>query len=196
VTINKSISLTGVVGAGIDTNGGTAVTILNGPEVHLDHLIFQNVSGARSGTGVNAGGGLQITHCTVKGYGIGIMLAFSIFQIADTLITENDTGISAGPSTGLLDHVVLFLNKIGTVVSGAGTTVDVVDTIASNNGVGFSVSTFRTSAAFTFAHSTIERNTTGIDLAGHGTATSFGDNHIKFNGTDVSGGTLTNVGTQ
>jgi hypothetical protein len=46
VTINKSITITGVQGAGIDTNGGTAVTITGAANVSilLDHLTIKNVT--------------------------------------------------------------------------------------------------------------------------------------------------------
>src|SRR5262245_33877434 len=58
VTITKSITITGVQGAGIDTNGGTAVSVTAfSITVHLDHLIINNVSGsggtAISGTGIS-----------------------------------------------------------------------------------------------------------------------------------------------
>jgi hypothetical protein len=46
------------------------------------------------------------------------------------------------------------------------------------------------------AHSTVVGNTVGINISNGGSATSFGDNHIKGNGTDVKGGALKNVGTQ
>jgi hypothetical protein len=51
-------------------------------------------------------------------------------------------------------------------------------------------------ASLSVASSTIEGNGTGINLEAPESATSFGDNHIKGNGTDVKGGTLTNIGTQ
>jgi hypothetical protein len=50
--------------------------------------------------------------------------------------------------------------------------------------------------SLTIASSTIEGNGTGIAIEAFATATRFGDNHIKDNGTDVKFGTLTNVGTQ
>jgi hypothetical protein len=49
VTINKSISITGVEGAGIDTNGGNAITVNpppGTPTINLDKLVIQNVSGS------------------------------------------------------------------------------------------------------------------------------------------------------
>src|SRR5947207_1566385 len=46
VTINKSISITGVDGAGIDTRGGTAISInigLGVAAINLANLVIQNV---------------------------------------------------------------------------------------------------------------------------------------------------------
>jgi hypothetical protein len=180
VTINKSISLTGAAGAGIDTQGGTAVSIIlsAGGIVRLDHLIINNVSGS-GGTGVVAAifatGDVTITHCTVKGYGDGITAAPGSLVIADTAVTDNGAGIAGGGSTNfVLDNVLVVNNKIGVIIP--------------------------PKSSFSFARSTIENNGTGVQIAPPGTvalARSFGDNHIKGNGTEVSGGgTLTNVGTQ
>jgi hypothetical protein len=71
VTINKSISITGVPGAGIDTKGGNAITLSIGSgAINLANLIIQNVSG--SGVGgisnnvVTSSFSVTITHCTVR----------------------------------------------------------------------------------------------------------------------------------
>src|ERR1700730_18069252 len=77
VTITKSISITGVEGAGIDTNGGTAITVPAmgaSATINLATLLIQNVGG--SGTsGISAVSSvpptLTITHCTVRGFGTG-----------------------------------------------------------------------------------------------------------------------------
>jgi hypothetical protein len=182
VTTNKSISITGVDGAGIDTNGGGAITI-NSPgagvniTISLANLLVQNVSGSgMAGAGITVGGGLglslKITHCTVRGFSTGIGLAFATpFLIADTVVTNNQTGIVAARSSGTLDHVVVFQNSSGVVVGRPGGLLpDVL-----------------------LAHSTVTQNGIGVDLTGGaggdqiGSAASFGDNHIRFNGTDVRG---------
>jgi hypothetical protein len=171
VTINKSITVTGVQGAGIDTNGGTAVSVTAfSITVHLDHLIINNVSGsggtAISGTGIS----LEVTHCTIQGYGTGLVVTESGFVIADTIIKDNGMGIQMLRVSGTLDRVQLFSNTTGVFMPNLATLF-----------VGGSA---------------IERNGTGISIEAVSTVTSFGDNHIKGNGTDVKGGTLTNVGTQ
>jgi hypothetical protein len=77
VTINKSISLTGVVGAGIVTNGGDGIDIRRSSvtaTVNLANLIIENVSGGSKGVGISTTGpkSLAVTHCTVRGFGTGI----------------------------------------------------------------------------------------------------------------------------
>jgi hypothetical protein len=172
VTISKSISLTGVQGAGIDTNGGTAVNITAPPpsHVHLDHLIINNVTGS-GGVGIfpNTGTSLEITHCTIQGYAGGMSFVFAEFVIADSVIKDNGTGIAMVHANGTLDHVRLYKNTNGLRVSNGGVFI---------------------------GGSSIENNGTGISIEFSGAATSFGDNHIKGNTTDVKFGTLTNVGTQ
>jgi hypothetical protein len=120
-----------------------------------------------------------------------IAISFSSFLIADTVVTNNQTGISAGATNGNLDHVVASRNKnAGVTISRAGITA--VDTVADNNGTGFQAGF---GGFFVLARSTAAGNSIGVDLTG-GSAASFGDNHIRSNGTDVRGGSMTNVGTQ
>ena len=69
--------------------------------------------------------------------------------------------------------------------------VAAVDTVAEKNGTGFSVS----EAGLFLAHSTAIGNGIGVSIPPNASATSFGDNHISGNGTDVKG-TLTKIGTQ
>jgi Periplasmic copper-binding protein (NosD) len=196
VTINKSISLTGVPGAGIDTQGETGISGggFNGT-INLANLIIRNVSG--SGTsGIGSGGlsSLNVVHCTVQGYSVGIFVASEKFVIADTVVTNNQTGIDVGLAAGTLDHVTLSNNATGVVLETPSphappASVTAVNTIAESNGTGFAVSGF---SNLSLARSTVIGNVVGI----RGSATSFGDNHIKGNRTDVQGGTLTNVGRQ
>jgi hypothetical protein len=206
VTINKSISITGVEGAGIDTKGGTGITVNPPPgttTIHLDKLVIQNVSGSgTAGISVRGGPGLTgtITHCTVRGFGTGISLSGTPFQagptrldwlIADTVVTNNGSGISASFMAPIFDHVVMYQNTFGVSIGRAGGTF--VDTIVSNNNqVGIVVS----EGTALLGHSTVTENGTGIAVGPPGAqATSSGDNLIYNNGTNVSG-TLTKVGTQ
>jgi hypothetical protein len=197
VTITKSISITGVEGAGIDTNGGIGININAGPStVSIANLLIQNVSG--SGTDGIAlfpnSTNLKITHCTVRGFATGISLIgpATSFLIADTVVTNNGDGISAETlSGGTLDHVVAYGNSRG--VAAVKSVITAVDTIANNNGTGFELLNLPGNTLF-LARSTAIGNSVGVSV-GSAPGTSFGDNHIKGNGTDVQG-TLTNVGTQ
>jgi hypothetical protein len=195
VTINKSITITGVQGAGIDSSGGTAISnpIGSGATVNLTNLIIRNVSGSGD-TGISAPehGLMTVTHCTVQGYGTGIGSFESTLLIVDSIVTNNKIGIEAVTSVADLNHVIVSFNTNVGVISTRGSAVRAVDTIADNNGDGFDVG----SGGLFLAHSTASGNAVGINILGGGSATSFGDNHIKGNGTDVKGGTLTNVGTQ
>ena len=200
VTIAKSISITGVEGAGIDTNGGAGITITSTHgTVSIANLLIQNVSGSGiTGIAGPLNVNLNITHCTVRGFDTGISLSgpsLAPFLIADTVVTNNVYGISAGPFvSGTLDHVVINGNK-GVGVSGLKSVITAVDTIANNNGTGFSVANLPGTTSLFLARSTAIGNRIGVSISGGAPATSFGDNHIKGNGTDVQG-TLTNVGTQ
>lgn len=203
VTINKSITITGVDGAGIDTNGGTAISIATAIPtrlvIRLDRLILQNVSGS-STTGIFIGnpmdweGTLWVAHCNIEGYSTGIAVFRATLVATDTAISRNNTGISVLRAGATLDHVLLSGNKTSGVAAGLAS-LTVVDTTATGNGDGFTIG----STVSSFARSTITANTVGIDFGsppGPGNAISFGNNHIKGNVTDVKGGTLTNVGTQ
>ncbi len=182
VTINKSITITGVAGAGIVANGGTAIRIFGLPStVNLANLLILNQN-VRSSHSVGIGGGLRgsltVKHCTVQGF---------------------ETGVLISGTFGALEHVVVTSNTIGVKISSeprvAEGTVAAVDTLAENKGTGFAVD--GSGSNLSLAHSTVIENGVGINLSNGGAATSFGDNHIKGNlPTDVKGGTLTNVGTQ
>jgi hypothetical protein len=107
VTINKSITITGVRGAAIDTNGGPAISLTQGTEtVQLDHLILQNVSGSGMAGIIFTGKGygpahLEITHCTIRGYGDGIDLSSGggaapperTLRIKNTVVIDNGDDI-------------------------------------------------------------------------------------------------------
>jgi hypothetical protein len=207
VRIDKSISITGVEGAGIDTNGGIGINIINTPvtgaiTVSIANLLIRNVSGPGSPGSTGIAGtpnsiNLKITHCTVRGFGEGISMhgPFTTpFLIADTVVTNNGTGISAvSLSGGTLIRVVAYGN-IGAGVHAVKSVITAVDTIANNNGTGFELLNLPGPTLF-LARSTAIGNTIGVSIGGGATATSFGDNHIKGNGTDIQG-PLTNVGTQ
>jgi hypothetical protein len=199
VRITKSITITGVDGAGIDAVDGpavhaiTAVSDVGAGAVKLSNLVIQKVKGS-GGAGASAifGNYLEISRCTIRGFDTGISIGLNgRYLITNSIVTNNNVGINLGDVSGTLDHVIASNNSTG-IVFGTGTH-SVVDTIANNNSqTGIYV--FIGANVF-LARSTVSGNATGVDIPGPGPATSFGDNHIKGNGKDIVG-KLVNVGTQ
>lgn len=216
VTISKTISLTGVDGAGIYWNSirGSAITIDTSGLVSLTGLTL-NGTGAHEGqqnSGIifNGSGELTITHCTITNFldaGIDIRESSEGFLIAHTVVSNTKTGITiAAPQAawfagGVLDHVQVHSNRVdGIVVGGASgggvTYLTAVGITASDNGRNGIV--VQGNSAVTLAHSTITGNATyGISIVGtQAGAVSFGDNYIRGNGQDINGGTLFHVSAQ
>jgi hypothetical protein len=211
MTITKSISITGIEGAGINGSTGNAITINAGPNdvVNLSHLILDGTRNADNGILLNSGGSLTITHCTIRNFvQRGIILqptaGKTTFLIADAFVLDNPgDGIGVVPQgvglvQGTLDHVSMNKNGgDGLVIDGGFTSGSVgvrsVESMANDNGIaGFVVGA---RAVLWLAHSAATGNNTGVSIALFTQVISFGDNHIRGNNSDVSG-TLTNVGTQ
>jgi hypothetical protein len=186
IKITKSISITGVVGAGIQVTSPnqTAVNISGSNSFTVINLANLTLAGPTppSGTGVAfslaapefVGSSVMIINCIARNFGTGIGIAgagqSSLVNvlIKNTIVTNNSIG----------------LGLIG--VKGA-----VVDSVAANN-TGTGISTGGGSF-FQLAHTTVAGNGTGVTIGNVGV--SFGDNHIYGNGTDLIG-TLKNVGTR
>ncbi len=209
VTITKSISLTGVDGAGINRASGDHITVNAGPNdtINLSRLILDGFKTAGNGIVLNSGGSLTITHCVVRNFanqGIRLLpTGLTIFLIGDTLVSDNlGTGIAvapqgAGSSRGSLDHVSANKNGQGITVTGFATSgvpidVSVVDRMAAENFFGFGVGP---GGLLRLARSAAARNDTGVFINTGATVESAGDNFINGNGTDVSG-TLTKFGSR
>ena len=205
LTINKSISVTGVEGAGIfqDVRQGgqdAAITIDAAPNdvIYLSHLILDGFKTASNGIVFLTGGSLTISYCTVRNFvinGIGFFpIGTSRFLIRDTLVSDNVIGINVtaqnvGSAQGTLEHVLITRNStFGLKIFNPQTdTVRVINSIAANNvGTGF----FTGHGGLLLAHSAATANGVGVNFGA-----SAGNNFIRGNGTEVSG-TLTNVGTR
>jgi hypothetical protein len=202
VTITKSISLTGVEGAGIfQTHAASnAITVNVGPNdtVNLSRLTLDGLKTARNGILLGSGGSLTIIHCRVRNFtDNGIELsptATSTVLIADTSASNNSNGIffnvEPGPFIGTLDHVTVNNNDNGVVV--AGFSVLAVNSTAGNNrNAGFDLGS---GAVLRLARSAVTGNGTGVAVGGT-ESESEGDNFINGNGTDVSG-TLNKFGVK
>ena len=209
VTITKSVSLTGVAGAGINSASGDHITINAGPDdtINLSRLTLDGFKTAGSAIVLNSGGSLTITHCVVRNFGSqGIVLlptGLTTFLIGDTLVSDNlGTGIAiapqgAGSTQGTLDHVSANRNGQGITVTGFATSgvpidVSVVDSMATNNSFGFGVGP---RGLLRLAGSAAARNNTGVFINTGARVESATNNFIDGNDTDVSG-KLTNFRTQ
>jgi hypothetical protein len=206
VTINKSISITGVEGAGIfqPIAGSNAITINAGPNdiINLSHLTLDGFKTANRGIELNSGGSLSVSHCIVRNFLFDGILLFPMgstaFLIADTIASNNNDGVSVVPQAtgtahGTLDHVFATNNLgigIGTGGSGGPSTVLAVESIAAQNSIGFFVNSGK---FLRLGHSAATGNGTGVQVSGR--AESAGNNFVRGNGTDVAG-PLPNVGTQ
>ncbi|MGH6837334.1 MAG: right-handed parallel beta-helix repeat-containing protein [Methylocella sp.] len=196
VIINKSTSITGVEGAGIDRVAGDAITINAGPndKINLSHLTIDGLKTGNAGISLNSGRSLTITHCTVRNFrGSGIVLVptgTTDFLIGDTLVSDNvEDGILifpiGGAAIGTLDHVLANKNGTGISVGSNGKAeVMAVDSIATNNAaVGFGSSI---GGVLRLARSVATGNGTGLFIADRNVY-SFGDNYIRGNGINING---------
>ena len=209
VTITKSISLTGVEGASINLESGDHITINAGPDdtINLSRLTLDGFKTAGNGIVLGSGGLLTITHCVVRNFADqGIVLqptGLTKFLIGDTLVSDNEgTAIAVAPQgagsiQGTFDHVSANKNGQGITVTGFATSgvpidVSVVDSMVTNNSIGFGAGP---RGLLRLAGSAAARNNTGVFINTGATVESAIDNLINGNDTDVSG-ELTNIHTQ
>ena len=72
VIINKSVSITGVPGAGINSTpaGGTSISINAGQSdtINISNLILDGLKIATVGLDLQSGGSIAITHCIVRNF--------------------------------------------------------------------------------------------------------------------------------
>lgn len=201
--ITKSISITGVEGAGIFPLSAITINAGANDTINLSHLILDGFKQAQNGIVLNSGGSLTISHCTVRNFNNnGIQLSPTgnvTFLIADVTVSDNGAaGINVvpqgtGSAKGTLDHVSARKNFDGIRIRSSSAVVLAVDSTAANNtGTGFRVS-FR--AVLRLARSAATDNGIGVIVQPNATAESAGNNFIRGNGTNVFG-TLTNFGTQ
>lgn len=208
LTINKSISITGVDGAGVvRSTAGAAVTINAGAAgvVSLSNLTIDGFNKtATTGISLNSAATVTIRNCTVRNFSDrGIYLRPSTtlrFLLADVAVTDNNSnGVDISPfgtASGVLDHVLAARNAgtgIWLAASLAGPLdVSANDSVASeNSSTGFLVGVGATTLRLN--HSTITKNSVGIAIGG--TARSAGNNFINGNSSTNVSGTLAIDGT-
>ena len=204
MVITKSISISGVEGAGIDRNSGDAILIKTAPNdvVNLSHLILDGNKAAKNGIRIiQPAGSLTIAHCTVRNFTTGLFYEMSggttNFLIRDTLFSDNSgdaifiAPLGKNSAQGVLNHVLINNNGDGLHIFGFAGVADIlaIDSSATNNVIaGFDDQ----SGTLRLAHSTAKGNGIGVSV-GDKTYSS-GDNFINGNVQDISG-TLINAGT-
>lgn len=208
LTINKSISITGVEGAGIfqDVRDG-AITINAGPNdaIHLSHLILDGFKTAKFGIGLNSGGSLTITHCIVRnfasiGIAVGNQVGAARFLIRDTLVSDSGLGVlvvplGTGSAQGTVARVLMDRNASAGLFVRSGSDVTVVDSVATNSSMGGQGFGLDEGGHLHLAHSAATANTAGVAFNLPNRVDSGGNNFIRGNGTDVTKA-LTTIGTR
>ena len=195
LTITRSISINNDSGgeASITVPGGNTGIIVNaaaGAYVNLRGLTIQGVGfGTTTGLQFNSGLFLTITQCVVRNHtGNGISFipnASSNLSVSNTLVADNGAnGIFIAPTLspvvrGMLDRVTLLNNGFaGLNVSGSGSTnggigVQVVDSVAANNG------SFQNGGGFV-AQSTAGHSLTGMWLFRSVASNNFNSGVVAF----------------
>jgi hypothetical protein len=209
VTIDRSVSITGVDGAGIYSAQARGVGIVierGAAPVRLTRLTIDGYGHTpaplgSSGIVINGPGTVTIKDCTIRHFadtGIDIRDSTLGFLIVNTLVAANGRGgikIASGsqPSIGVLDHVRLHGNGTGLTMT-EQTSVMAIDMAATDNNIGIDV---EGNGGVWLARSTVTGNAQyGIHVAeSRGGVESFGSNDISGNGQDVFG-QLTHVDAQ
>jgi hypothetical protein len=191
LTIAKSISVTGVEGAGVFGGASRLVTISAGPTdvVHLAGLTLDG--GSLSNTAVHMGSARSVTlrKCAIRNFmrwGLRTTaVSRALIEDVSVSVIGSDPGLDLFAPT--LVHRVVARAAPGSalVARNAGVAVSESSFADSANGVDASGPVFMTRSAVT-----------GNSSSGFlGAITSAGDNFIRGNGTSGSG-TITDIGRQ
>jgi nitrous oxidase accessory protein NosD len=211
VTINKAVTITseGAV-AGVLATSGVGLTIQAGAG-DVINLRGLDIDGGNSGsTGIQfvSGQALNIQKSAVRGFansGIAFSPAGAAsLSVSDTTVTSNHSNgiLVSGTVKGALNRVTASGNGVGIFASGAGVSLTLTDTVASNNsyGVGASASAVMVrnstmsnnavgisadkTAIARVGQSTVTGNGTGLQATNGGQVLSFGTNNVSGNGID------------
>jgi hypothetical protein len=188
VTIFKSISITGVEGAGIFGGADNQITVsaLDSDVVHLTGLTLEGAASAARGVRVD-GGYVTIRKCAIRNMAISALYYnFASGLIEDSSISNGNANINVRRGSALVHRVVSRAARAHAItLDGGGATIS--ETVAADSPSGI----FQGGALF-MTRSTVTGNVQhGMD----GGFTSAGDNFIRGNGTNVSG-TIANIGRQ
>jgi hypothetical protein len=212
VTINEAISIVndGVGTASITAgSGGNAITINAGAsDVHLRGLTIEGLDTGTNGifySGGTYGGNFAIENCVIRDFGG-----------AGIFIQPTGSGVISGVlSKAITNNSGVGIVVNGTLTTGASLNVTIVDSEASNNGIGINVASAntavtvrnvvasnngnigllaQTNAILRLAQSVVTGNGIGVQAQTGGTLFSYGDNDIDGN-TNNNLGVLTTIPT-
>jgi hypothetical protein len=202
LTIAHGISIQAHGFGGITATSGNAITIsvTTSDPVTLNGLLIDGGGTGQYGIEITSGPSVQILNSVVRRFTYGIIDFTSTsganLLVEDTVASDNvETGIVANPLSGgtvkaTLNRITANNNRYGVAVNDNNDTM-IANSVLSNNSIrGLD----NVAGAVSLAKNVISGNALGVNVAG--TVKSYGDNYINDNGTPVSGGGLTLVGTQ
>jgi hypothetical protein len=194
LTIAKSISVTGVEGAGIFGGAGSSdqINIAAGASdvVYLTGLTLDGASTVNAAIYVDGAAAVTIRHCSIRDtVGNGVSVGFSEARrllIEDTSLSNGNDNMNL-EGRALVHRIVSTGARAAAIASPSGSPLTISETsaAASRDGVIVFGPVFMTRSAATGN----SRNGVAGDF------TSARDNLIRGNGIDV-GGTVTNIGGQ
>jgi hypothetical protein len=189
VTITKSISVTGVAGAGVFGGTGPQIVIAAGAgsAVHLTGLTLEGASSARNGIDAQSAATVTIRKCAVANTtsdGI-VMVGLDRTLIEDTSISNGNNNVVIFGGRNLVHRVDATNARASAIVSGDTSTIAEISASGSRDG------TLQAGRVFLIRSAVTGNSRFGVI----GDLTSAGDNLIRGNGTDVNG-TITTLGLQ
>ena len=203
VLINKSVTITGVPGAGITrTNAGSAITINAGASavVTLRGLEINGLGLATTGIQLDRGVTLNIVDCVIRriaANGISVVPSTGLTTVTITNTISSNNGNfgmqfvpgGTGQVRASLSHVITNNNGFSGVLASPGSTVTIVDSEASFNvSDGYRASGTDTTT-MRIGSSTATGNDIGVNnVSAQAVLRSYGDNKITGNtSNEVSG---------
>ena len=199
----RNIQINGTGGTG--TQGTNGIRITNAAAVRLENVTISNFSNRGVDIQSTSPVEVAIVNSTIHDVG-GIGIAFSSaagsrLDVANTrVISSGSHGIwFAGGTGSVFDSVITENALAGVVMNGANTKVTVANSLLSRNKWGIEGGTgagTANGATIGLSNNTITGNfTAGVSIEG-ATVETHGNNAIRRNAVDVSGGVMTSVGVQ
>jgi hypothetical protein len=195
VTIYKSISITGVEGAGIFGGADQLIEVsARGSDVvHLTGLTLDGAASARNGVQIGAGN-VTIRKCAIRNTVNSAVYARYVrarqrLLIEDSSLSSGSSDLYSRDASSLVHRVVASAARNnGVILDLDGVTTISRSSLAANN-AGIS----RTDPHNLFLTRSVVTGNSAVGV--EGSFTSAGDNFIRGNGTNVSG-TIANIGRQ